>query len=108
MIAAQTETQTRTPEPRTAASDVLAAVAKAREAFDSGRTRPLAWRKAQLDAIARMIGETEADILAALAADVGKPPFEAYRRRARRHASRSRVPREQHRDWMRPSAFRRR
>jgi aldehyde dehydrogenase (NAD+) len=49
-----------------------------REKYDTGRTRPLSWRLAQLDGLKRMLQEREEEILAALAADVGKPHFEGY------------------------------
>lgn len=44
-----------------------------RSAFDQGLTRPLAWRRQQLDALERMLRENEAAIDAALAADLDKP-----------------------------------
>jgi len=53
-------------------------VTDARRTFDRGRTRPIAWRIAQLDGLARFLKEREAEILEALAADVGKPKLEGY------------------------------
>lgn len=47
------------------------------QGFASGRTRPLAWRLAQLSALQRMLSEHEQQWEQALAADVGKPRFEA-------------------------------
>ncbi len=47
-----------------------------RSYFASGVTRDLAWRDAQLNAIARLLEENEAAIEAALAADLGKPAQE--------------------------------
>lgn len=49
-----------------------------RVAFDSGLTRPLAWRRRQLEAMRRMLEEREEDFLAALAADLGKPAIEGW------------------------------
>jgi aldehyde dehydrogenase (NAD+) len=49
-----------------------------RRSFASGRTRPLAWRRAQLKALRRMITDNERDITAALANDLGSPKLEAY------------------------------
>ena len=46
--------------------------------FDSGRTRDLAWRRAQLEAVERLMAEREGEFMAALAADLGKPPMESY------------------------------
>jgi aldehyde dehydrogenase (NAD+) len=46
--------------------------------FDSGRTRPLAWRRRQLEQLARLLEENEADLLEALRTDLGKPPVEGF------------------------------
>jgi len=46
--------------------------------YTSGRTRSVEWRRKQLDALWRFLVERESDILAALAADVGKPEHEAW------------------------------
>jgi aldehyde dehydrogenase (NAD+) len=43
-----------------------------------GATRSLAWRLAQLDRLETLLQSVEADLLAALADDLGKPPLEAY------------------------------
>jgi aldehyde dehydrogenase (NAD+) len=49
-----------------------------REAYDSGLTRPLSWRRSQLRQMQRMLKEHEADWLAALAADLRKPATEGW------------------------------
>lgn len=49
-----------------------------RSAFVAGRTRDLAWRRAQLAALSSMLTENEDALLAALATDLGKPRFEAW------------------------------
>lgn len=49
-----------------------------RSAFATGRTRPQAWRVAQLKAIRALVVEKEKDLCDALYADLGKPVFEAY------------------------------
>lgn len=51
-------------------------IARLRNAYSSGRTRPLAWRRAQLDALRRMVTENREDFVAAVAADLGKPAAE--------------------------------
>ncbi|CAN4083365.1 unnamed protein product [Withania somnifera] len=56
--------------------DVLGAV---RTTFSSGRTRGVAWRKAQLQAILKLLVENEDDIFEALKQDLGKHPVESYR-----------------------------
>lgn len=60
------------------ASEMAAHVSRLRTCFNSGRTRPLSWRRAQLEAVDRMLTERSAELLAALAADLGKPDLEAY------------------------------
>ncbi|MBA2279967.1 MAG: aldehyde dehydrogenase family protein [Actinomycetota bacterium] len=46
--------------------------------YRSGSTRNLAFRQSQLEGVRRFLQEREADIVAALRADLGKPTFEAY------------------------------
>ncbi len=46
--------------------------------FDSGRTKDLAWRRNQLEALQRLMVECESEFIAALAADLGKPPLESF------------------------------
>ncbi|MBU2956077.1 aldehyde dehydrogenase family protein [Paracoccus sp. 1_MG-2023] len=55
-----------------------AEVARLRAAFDSGRTRPLEWRRAQLQAILRLLKEREGDIIAAIHADLRKGRLESW------------------------------
>ncbi|TPF95158.1 aldehyde dehydrogenase family protein [Bifidobacterium sp. UTBIF-78] len=45
-------------------------------AYASGRTRPLSWRRAQLDALRRLVMDNREDFVAAVAADLGKPAGE--------------------------------
>ncbi|MFL6205064.1 MAG: aldehyde dehydrogenase family protein [Acidimicrobiales bacterium] len=49
-----------------------------RATFDSGRTRPLAWREAQLAGLRRMMEEGEDELLEALRTDLGRPTAEAF------------------------------
>ncbi|MFO7762790.1 MAG: aldehyde dehydrogenase family protein [Wenzhouxiangellaceae bacterium] len=51
-------------------------VDRLRATFDAGRTRPLKWRRAQLDAMQRMLEENEDAIAGALHADLAKPAQE--------------------------------
>lgn len=53
-------------------SKISDTVNRARDAFNSGKTRPLQFRIQQLEALRRMITEHQADIIAALAADLHK------------------------------------
>jgi aldehyde dehydrogenase (NAD+) len=53
------------------------AVARARDVFDSGATRPLAWRLEQLGNLRRMLVERRREFAAALASDLGKHETES-------------------------------
>jgi aldehyde dehydrogenase (NAD+) len=61
-----------------ASVDVPALVARLRNTFASGRTRDVEWRKKQLRALEQLMTENEAAIAAALEADLGRKPFEAW------------------------------
>jgi len=78
------------------------AVEGARRAFDDGTTRPLAWRLQQLEGLARFLKEREEDILAVLAADVGKPKLEAYSTEIAYTATEIEDARRKVAKWMRP------
>jgi aldehyde dehydrogenase (NAD+) len=58
--------------------DVPALVGRLRASFDSGRTRPLSWRREQLKRMKAMLVEREDDLLEALRVDLGKPATEAW------------------------------
>jgi aldehyde dehydrogenase (NAD+) len=51
-------------------------VARMRATFDIGRTRDIAWRRGQLEALRRLLSEGEGRLIAAIAADFSKPAFE--------------------------------
>jgi len=46
--------------------------------FNSGKTKDLAWRRSQLEAVEKMMQEREDEFLAALQADLGKPAQESF------------------------------
>jgi aldehyde dehydrogenase (NAD+) len=77
-------------------------VAGLRAAFASGRTRPIRWRLEQLAALARMVTEREAEIEAALAADLGKPALEAYTTEIAFTLAEIRLARRGLKRWMKP------
>ncbi|XP_074774454.1 aldehyde dehydrogenase family 3 member B1-like isoform X1 [Athene noctua] len=52
-------------------------VRRLRATWLSGKTRPMEYRVAQLEALGRFLDEKKQDILEATASDMGKPPFEA-------------------------------
>src|SRR6266508_2771653 len=70
--------QTETLTPATDAAQIPKLVEKLRDAFESGRTRPIEWRRRQLQRMKAMLEEREADFLDALAADLGKPRLEGW------------------------------
>ncbi|XP_021257791.1 NADH dehydrogenase [ubiquinone] iron-sulfur protein 8, mitochondrial isoform X5 [Numida meleagris] len=57
-------------------SDHAGLVSRLRAAWLSGRTRPLEYRVAQLEALGRFLEDKKQDILEATALDMGKPSFE--------------------------------
>ncbi|NMO03739.1 aldehyde dehydrogenase family protein [Gordonia sp. TBRC 11910] len=61
-----------------AASPVHEDVEAVRATFRSGRTRPLAWRIAQLHGLLRFVDECEADIAAAIESDLGRSPMATF------------------------------
>jgi aldehyde dehydrogenase (NAD+) len=58
--------------------DFAPLLAELRATYAEGTTRPLGWRVEQLKGLLRLLDEGEADLLAALAADLGKPRLEAW------------------------------
>ncbi|TVU51178.1 hypothetical protein EJB05_02587, partial [Eragrostis curvula] len=62
----------------TATAMAPAVAEQLRESFATGRTRPAAWREAQLRGVLRMATEMEAQICGALRADLAKPVTESY------------------------------
>ncbi len=77
-------------------------VAGLRRAYDSGRTRPIEWRLAQLDGIKRLLHEHEREIVEALRADVGKPELEAYAAEVAFTSSELDFVKKRLRRWMKP------
>ncbi|MEC3891207.1 aldehyde dehydrogenase family protein [Nocardiopsis alba] len=70
---------TETPrEPLTTTVDIPETVARLRGTFASGRTKPLAWRRAQLRALRRMLVEERPTLEKVLQDDLGKSPLEAH------------------------------
>src|SRR5262245_18675676 len=65
-------------EMRTAPGTIPGVVAALRRTFESGRTRPRAWREAQLGRLDAMLAEKADELHAALEADLGKSSFEGW------------------------------
>lgn len=59
-------------------TDSASVLADLRRVFNTGRTRPLEWRLAQLRGIERLVEERESEIAAALAKDLGRSAAEAW------------------------------
>ena len=49
-----------------------------KEVVGEGSTRPMAWRREQLNRLSELVQQHETEVLEALAADLGKPPTEAF------------------------------
>ena len=75
-----TDTAEPTTDTRTAAaSDSYAElVAGLRDAYNRGHTRPMAWRRTQLEALVALLEENQDELVRALADDLGRPRYEAY------------------------------
>jgi aldehyde dehydrogenase (NAD+) len=63
---------------RSAGRGVPDTVAQLRATFRSGRTRPIEWRIAQLQALIRLVTEREAEFATALEKDLGRDTFNAW------------------------------
>ena len=63
--------------PSSPIDEIAPLVARLRKTFESGRTKPLAWRRAQLEALIRFAKENSDALVEALQADMGKPELEA-------------------------------
>ena len=57
---------------------IIDSVARLRETFNRGVTRPYQWRVEQLNQLQALVEDNTDAILAALQADLGKPTFEAW------------------------------
>lgn len=66
----------RPGEDDTTGPSIEAAARLLERTFATGRTRDIAWRRAQLDGIARFVTEQEGPIIAALRSDLGKSAAE--------------------------------
>ncbi len=85
---------------------VSATLARLRQTFDSGKTRPIEWRLQQLSEIDRMLRDHESDFAEALKADLGKCRFEADLTETSFVQAEARYARKHLEDWMRPQRVR--
>jgi len=65
-------------EPSSTLTEIPRSVAAVRDAYLSGRTRPLTWRLDQLRGLSAMLRSESTRFEAALTADLGKPTIEGY------------------------------
>jgi aldehyde dehydrogenase (NAD+) len=61
-----------------AATSLSGLAGELRSAYQSGFTRPVAWRQQQLRALARLLGQGAGALTKAMAKDMGKPETEAW------------------------------
>ncbi|HEV7205088.1 MAG TPA: aldehyde dehydrogenase family protein [Jatrophihabitans sp.] len=78
-------------------------VAQLRATFRSGRTKPVEWRLAQLQAIVRMVEERESEMAHALAQDLGRPAVDAWLADLAPVTSEAKYAIKKLRSWMRPT-----
>jgi aldehyde dehydrogenase (NAD+) len=81
-------------------------LARLRQTFDSGKTRPIEWRLAQLGEVERMMREHEADFAEALRLDLGKCLFEAVLTEMSFVEAEAKYARKNLAEWMRPQRVR--
>ncbi len=82
--------------------EVADLVATMRTVHASGRTRPVEWRIAQLDALERLVNEHEDDIVAALADDLGRTAVDAWLADIAPTLAEIEYARKHVKKWMRP------
>jgi len=82
--------------------EVADLVATMRTVHASGRTRPVEWRMAQLDALERLVNEHEDDIVAALASDLGRTAVDAWLADIAPTLAEIEYARKNVKKWMRP------
>jgi aldehyde dehydrogenase (NAD+) len=87
-------------------SSLPGTLARLRQAFDSGKTRPIEWRLAQLAEVERMMREHEADFAEALRLDLGKCLFEAVLTEMSFVEAEAKYARKNLAEWMRPQRVR--
>ncbi|HET6875901.1 MAG TPA: aldehyde dehydrogenase family protein [Jatrophihabitans sp.] len=87
-------------------STVPDAVARLRATFRSGRTKPIEWRLRQLEALERLVREREAELIDALAADLGRPAVDAWLADLAPITGEAAHARKKLRSWMRPHRVR--
>jgi aldehyde dehydrogenase (NAD+) len=67
-----------TPEPSTDLAEIRGLSERLREPFEAGKTRPLEWRRRQLEQLRALIVDNTDELAQALERDLGRPMVEAY------------------------------
>lgn len=78
MTGTSTDSNGAAVDDEVAEVDISRVVKTLRATFDSGRTRSAKWRSDQLNRLAQMMTDNEAEIIDALSADLGRAPFESW------------------------------
>jgi len=65
------------PVPSSPIDEIGPMVSRLRETFESGRTRPLEWRRKQIEGLLAFASDSGDQLVEALRADLGKPEVEA-------------------------------
>ena len=66
------------PQPHSDLAAIPQMVSRLRATFETGKTRPLDWRREQLRAIEALCSKRADELVEAMRADFGKPTFEAF------------------------------
>lgn len=90
------------PAEAATSEPIPAMVSRLRKTFETGRTRPLEWRVAQLEALERMLVEREKDFVKAIVADLGRNEVEAWLADVAPVVAESKHARKHLRSWIRP------
>jgi aldehyde dehydrogenase (NAD+) len=85
---------------------IPATLARLRQTFDTGKTRPIEWRLAQLGEIERAMRDHESDFAEALKKDLGKCRFEAVMTEMSFVEEEAKYARKHLRSWMRHTSVR--
>jgi aldehyde dehydrogenase (NAD+) len=83
-------------------ASILETLSTLRQTFESGRTRPYAWRVAQLDGLLALLANEEQAIVEALHRDVGKPALEAWIAEVSDCVNGTKYLKKHLRKWMKP------
>jgi aldehyde dehydrogenase (NAD+) len=93
-------------ESEPAAESIPSVVERLRATYRSGRTRPLEWRYAQLEALERLMTEREQDFVDALVTDLGRNRVDAWLADLAPVTAESKYARKHLRSWVKPERTR--